>query len=74
MEFERTTDDAELTEWTRSDGNATIRLRKRADGRFAVRYDQLHQAADGRAYAYETVDSRDAAEELATEWRTDPPA
>ncbi|ERH01986.1 MAG: hypothetical protein J07HN6_01548 [Halonotius sp. J07HN6] len=74
MEFERTTDEAELTEWTRSDGNATIRLRRRADDRFAVRYDQLHQAEDGREYAYETVDSREAAEDLVDAWRADPPA
>jgi hypothetical protein len=73
MEFERTTDDEELTEWTRSDGNATIRLRKRADDRFAVRYDQLHQAEDGRGYAYEAVDSREAADDLVAEWRSDSP-
>jgi len=74
MECERTTDDEEQIEWTRSDGNATIRLRERADGRFAVRYDQLHQAEGGRAYAYETVDDRAAAEALVDEWQADPPA
>ncbi|TQQ79914.1 hypothetical protein EGH24_10555 [Halonotius terrestris] len=74
MEYERTTDDEELTEWERADGNATIRLRERADGQFAVRYDQLHQAEGGRAYAYETVESREAAEELVAAWQADAPA
>lgn len=74
MEFERKTDNEELTEWTRNDGNATIRLRERADGQFAVRYDQLHQADGGRAYAYETVETRAAAEELVADWQADPPA
>jgi len=74
MDYERTTDNESLTEWTRSDGHATIRLRERADGRFAVRYDQLHQADDGRDYAYQSVESRAAAEELVAEWREEPPA
>lgn len=74
MEYERTTDTEELTEWERDDGHATIRLRERADGRFAVRYDQLHQAESGRAYAYETVESRAAAEDLVAEWQADAPA
>jgi len=74
MDYERTTDTDELTEWERDDGHATIRLRERADGQFAVRYDQLHQADDGRAYAYETVDTRETAEALVADWQADPPA
>ena len=62
MDYERTTDTDELTEW------------ERADGQFAVRYDQLHQADGGRAYAYETVETREAAEELVADWQADPPA
>ena len=73
MDYEQTTDTDEFTEWERDDGHATIRLRKRADGQFAVRYDQLHQADAGRAYAYETVESREAAEALVAEWRNDAP-
>jgi len=73
MAFERTTDTDELTEWERADGHATIRIRERADGRFAVRYDQLHQADDGRGYAYETVDTRAAAEALVEAWQADAP-
>jgi len=74
MGYEQVTDTDELTEWERADGHATIRLRERADGEFAVRYDQLHQADGGRAYAYETVESRAAAEELVADWQADPPA
>lgn len=74
MDYEQTTDTDEFTEWERDDGYVTIRLRKRADGQFAVRYDQLHQADGGRAYAYETVESRAAAEALVADWQADPPA
>jgi hypothetical protein len=73
MAFERTTDTDKLTEWERADGHATIRIRERADGRFAVRYDQLHQADGGRGYTYETVDTRAAAEELVEAWQADTP-
>jgi hypothetical protein len=73
MAFERTTDTDELTEWERADGHATIRIRERADGGFAVRYDQLHQADGGRGYAYETVDTRAAAEALVEAWQADAP-
>ena len=74
MEYEQTTATDELSEWEREDGHATIRLRERTDGQFAVRYDQLHQADAGRAYAYETVESRAAAETLVAEWQADAPA
>ncbi|MFW5973863.1 MAG: DUF7543 family protein [Natrialbaceae archaeon] len=70
MDWEQTTDDG-LEEWTRGDGNATIRLRRRTDGRFAVRLDRLYQADTDRGYAYEVVESRAAAETLIEEWRTD---
>ena len=74
MDYAQTTDTDEFIEWERADGHATIRIRERADGQFAVRYDQLHQADGGRAYAYETVETREAAEELVADWRADPPA
>ncbi|MFB6168035.1 MAG: hypothetical protein ABEJ43_04235 [Haloferacaceae archaeon] len=73
MEWEQTRGDDEsadaVGEWTRSDGLATVRLRERADGSFVVRYDRLEQAAAGRAYRYERLPSREAAAELAAEWR-----
>ena len=71
MDWERTTADDGLEEWTRADGHATIRLRRRTDGRFAVRFDRLHQAEEGRGYAFEIVDTRPVAEELAEAWQTD---
>ena len=73
MEFERTTDTDEFVEWERADGHATIRCRERADGRFVVRYDQLHQADDGRGYASETVESREAAKALVETWQATTP-
>ncbi|WP_253738461.1 DUF7543 family protein [Halohasta salina] len=69
MDWERTRTDDGLTEWTRADGYATIRLRRRTDGRFAVRLDRLHQADEGRGYAFEIVDTRSAAEELVESWQ-----
>ncbi len=73
MDWEQTTDSDKLTEWTRADGNATIRRRERAGGDFVVRYDQLYQAAGGREYAYESVKTRAAADELVAEWQADKP-
>ncbi|MFC5366177.1 DUF7543 family protein [Salinirubrum litoreum] len=58
-----------VTEWERDDGYATIRLRERGDGRFVVRFDRLIQASEGDGYRRETVESREAGEELAEEWR-----
>ncbi len=73
MEFERTTDTDAFTEWTSVDGNTTIRLRKRAPGDFAVRFDQLYQADEDRGYAFEIVASRAAAEKLVADWQAEPP-
>ncbi len=73
MKFERTTDTDRLTEWTSADGNTTIRLRERAGGDFAVRYDRLYQADGGRGYAFERVETRAEAEALAADWRETPP-
>ncbi len=73
MDWEQTTDSDELTEWTRADGNATIRRRERTGGDFAVRYDQLYQAAGGREYAYEIVETRADADELVADWQANTP-
>ena len=62
-------EDATITEWERSDGYATVRLRERGDGRFVVRLDVMEQAADDRAYDRVVLDERDAAEERAAAWR-----
>ena len=69
MEWEQTTAEDGIDEWTRADGNATIRLRRRTDGRFAVRLDRLYQADEDRGYAYEVVDTREAAEALVDDWQ-----
>ncbi|MDB2224549.1 hypothetical protein PM023_07680 [Halorubrum ezzemoulense] len=62
-------DDGTVTEWERSDGYATVRLRERTDGEFVVRLDVMEQAADDSAYERERFDARDAAEERAVAWR-----
>jgi hypothetical protein len=62
-------DDGTVTEWERSDGYATVRLRERADGGFVVRLDVMEQAVDESAYERERFDERDDAEARATEWR-----
>ena len=62
-------DDGTVTEWERSDGYATVRLRERADGGFVVRLDVMEQAADESAYERERFDDRDAAEERAAALR-----
>jgi len=69
MEWEQTTVEDGIKEWARADGNATIRLRQRTDGRFAVRLDRLYQADEDRGYAYEVVETREAAETLVGDWQ-----
>lgn len=69
MSWERVTDEKRLTEWERSGGNATIRLRERPDGRYTVRFDRLHQAPGGKEYRHKTVATREAATTLAEEWQ-----
>lgn len=71
MDWEQTTEEDGLQEWTRADRNATIRLRQRTDGQFAVRLDQLYQADEGRGYEYEIIESRDAAEQLVADWKSE---
>ena len=71
MEWEQTTADEEIEEWTRADGNATIRLRQRTDGQFVVRLDQLYQADEDRGYEYEVVEDRTTAEALVDDWQTE---
>ncbi|WP_281195580.1 hypothetical protein [Halorubrum sp. F4] len=62
-------EDATITEWERSDGYATVRIRERGDGRFVVRLDVMEQAVDDRAYDRVVLDERAAAEERAAAWR-----
>ena len=60
-----------VTEWERSDGYATVRVRERGDGRFVVRLDVMEQAVDDRAYDRVVLDDRDAAAERAATWRAE---
>ncbi|ELZ26624.1 hypothetical protein C474_19534 [Halogeometricum pallidum JCM 14848] len=69
MSWQEIRADDRITEWERSDGNATIRLRRRPDDTWAVRLDRLYQAEDGRGYRRERVDDESAARELVTAWR-----
>jgi hypothetical protein len=62
-------EDETITEWERSDGYATVRLRERADGGFVVRLDVMEQAADASAYERERFGDREAALDRAAEWR-----
>ncbi|GAB3701051.1 hypothetical protein GCM10028858_15980 [Halorubrum pallidum] len=58
-----------ITEWERSDGYATVRVRERGDGGFVVRLDVMEQAADASTYERERFEARDAALDRAAEWR-----
>jgi hypothetical protein len=69
MGWHATRDDGRVCEWERSDGTATVRLRRRADGSWAVRLDVLYQAADGPAYRFEGVEDRAAGRRLVEEWQ-----
>ena len=71
MEWTRSRDDEGLEEWTREDGYATIRRRRRPDGEWVVRLDRLHQAPDGRGYRRERVADETAARELVEAWMAD---
>jgi hypothetical protein len=63
-------DNEGLCEWERSDGTATVRLRRRVDGSWAVRLDVLYQAADGPDYRFEVVEDRAAGRRLVEEWQS----
>lgn len=71
MTWTESTLDEATTEWERSDGNATIRLRRRPDGSCTVRLDRLFQAPDGQLYRHERVDSEDDARALVESWQTE---
>jgi len=62
-------DDGTVTEWERSDGYATVRLRARSAGGVVARLDVMEQAVDESAYERERFDDREAAEERAAAWR-----
>lgn len=59
------------TEWERSDGHANIRLRRRHDGTFTVRFDRLFQAPEGQFYQRETAQTEQAARAIIEAWQTE---
>jgi hypothetical protein len=69
MSWRERSSDETVTEWERGDRHATIRLRERGDGSWAVRLDRLYQAPEGPLYRRETVASRAAATELVERWK-----
>lgn len=62
-------EDDVVTEWERSDGYATVRVRERGDGGFVVRLDVMEQADDESAYERERFDAREDALDRAAAWR-----
>ncbi|WP_193309783.1 hypothetical protein [Halorubrum halophilum] len=62
-------DDDVISEWERSDGYATVRLRERGDGGFVARLDVMEQAVDESTYKRERFDTRETALERAKAWR-----
>lgn len=60
--------DGRIAEWERDDGHVTVRVRRRPDGTWVVRLDQLYQDSEERRYRREKADSEAAARELAEEW------
>lgn len=69
MPWTETRAEERLTEWTREDGYATVRLRERADDGFVVRLDVMEQAPDGRAYERRSARSRKQARSIVDRWR-----
>lgn len=68
MSWTRTTDTETRVEWERSDGYCHVLARRTATGDWAVSLDRLEQAPEGETYAHETVDTREAAVEVAADW------
>ncbi len=69
MGWTETAQDDVTTEWERSDGYATIRLRRRHDGTWSVRLDRLFQAPEGQLYQRETAMTEEAAQAVVEAWR-----
>lgn len=69
-----TRDEDPVTEWRRADGYASVRMRRRPDGTWVVRYDRLTQAPRGSAFRQRSVPSEEDARALAGRWRTAEPA
>lgn len=62
-------EDDVISEWERSDGYATVRVRERGDDGSVARLDIMEQAADDSTYERERFDTHEAALDRAAEWR-----
>ncbi|CQR50526.1 MULTISPECIES: DUF7543 family protein [Haloferax] len=62
--------DDRIAEWERSDGHATIRLR-RGPNAWHVRVDRLYQSAEGRGYEGERFESEAEAREAVDAWKAE---
>lgn len=71
MDWSQTRDEDGLAEWTRADGYATLRRRRRPDGSWVVRLDRLYQAPEGSGYRRERVEDEGAAEALIETWKAE---
>jgi hypothetical protein len=60
--------DDRIVEWERSDGHATLRLR-RGPNAWHVRFDRLHQAPEGRGYESQSFDDEDTARATLETWK-----
>lgn len=60
--------DDRIVEWERSDGHATLRLR-RGPNAWHVRFDRLFQAPEGTAYESRRFDDEETARETLDAWR-----
>ena len=65
-------DDGTVTEWERSDGYATVRLRERSAGGVVARLDVMEQAVDESTYERPRFDDPEAAADRAAAWRAAP--
>lgn len=70
MDWQVVEDGEERIEWERRDRFVRIVCRETTSGEWAVTLDALEQAPEGQDYARETHPTREAAEELAAEWRS----
>lgn len=69
MSWQEVRADDRITEWERSDGVVTVRLRRSPDDTWTVRLDRLHQSAEGRGYRRERFDTEADARAAVAAWQ-----
>lgn len=68
MSWTEVRSDNRITEWERSDGHATLRLR-RGPNAWHLRFDRLYQAPEGRGYDSRRFEDEASARETLAAWR-----